>query len=64
MPCPKCRKEAVARIQEMRRRRMVKGLCIYCGIEPQETDHWGCRGCLDTKRAKRKKRGLQPYITE
>lgn len=54
MPCEQCRRELVERIQERRRQLKVKGLCIYCGMRPPATDHWGCRPCLDVKRAKRK----------
>ena len=60
MPCKACRREAVARMQEIRRRRMVQGKCIYCGIDDQEPDHWGCRPCLEVKRAKRKR--VRPIV--
>lgn len=60
MPCDACKAEAVKRIREMRRKRIVRGVCIYCGKEPPETDHWGCRPCLDVKRVKRNKRRPKP----
>lgn len=53
MPCARCRQEAVERMRERRRRFKVRGLCIYCGIKPPEPNHWGCRECLDVKRAKK-----------
>lgn len=56
LPCKRCRREAVERVRALRRERMLQGLCVYCGNEPPDLHHWGCRPCLDVKRAKRKKR--------
>jgi hypothetical protein len=51
--CPKCFKKVQTNKRKLRRARLIKGLCEYCGEHKALPGHTGCKQCISATHRRR-----------